>query len=164
MADSNYARSYKEVRYFKFMFAMSIVLLLLGIATFGYSIYYILSTQKYAAFFELFYMAALLIGMILFVSFSFQAIKKRKSQFMINLMFNERGRSTPALVITMTLAVIGWGLAIYFGLMFFGVAPLIFNFNDVLILAIFDTGLFLGILCLFFFFYPITIHKQTYKL
>ncbi len=157
-------RAYKEVRYFKWMFACAIILLLVGVASFAYSIYYIFATETWKAFFELVYMCALLIAMVLLVVFTFQAIKKRKSQFMINLMFNERGISKPALVISMTLAVIGWGFAVYFGLMFFKVAPLIFDFNDVLILAIFDTCLTLGVFGLYFFFYPIFIHKQTYKL
>jgi len=86
--------------------------------------------------------------------FSLKAIKNGESHIMRSLMCGDRVTSKTALVISIVLASIFFGLSLHSGLMFFGAVPLLFHFNKVLLLVLFNASISVAVMSLCFSFFP----------
>jgi len=129
-------------------------LILLGLASFVYSSIEILQNGLNEAFFELAYLGVHMIMLTTALLFSLKAIKNGESHIMRSLMCGDRVTSKTALVISIVLASIFFGLSLHSGLMFFGAVPLLFHFNKVLLLVLFNASISVAVMSLCFSFFP----------
>lgn len=143
-----------EKRYLTWIAVTIAALILLGLMSFVYSSIEIIQKGLNEAFFELTYLAVHIIMLVTGLVLSLKALKEGESHIMRSLMFSGRGVSTASLVVSLSLSVIFLGLSLYSGLMFLGTVPLIFHFNKVLLLVVFNSSFFVATLGLYFSFYP----------
>lgn len=143
----------KEKRYLIALFASLIVLAIMGIVSFVYTaaaIYQEGSMNNNIL--EFFYLGMHLVIVCAALIFSWNSLKTG-SYIMRNLMYSKFGRrSTPALIISGTLALIGYAVCVYFALVLFHVPLPNFNFPIALIVDLVNSPLTLGVVATFFFF------------
>jgi len=144
----------REKNYLIGVTATLIALILLGSASFVYSSIIILQNSLNEAFFELAYLGVHLIMLVTALVFSLKACKAGESYIMRNLMFSDRGASRTSFVVSLVLSILFFGLGLYSGLMFFGAVPLLFHFNQVLLLVLFNVSISVALVSLDFSFFP----------
>ena len=153
----------REKTYIKSFFAMIIILLILGIVSFVYSIVEIFNTQTLNNnIFELIYMGLHLIIVVFILMMTKSSLNKEESVVFKPLMMQKGDRfsNRKAQVIALILGIGGLFCAIYFFLVQIGVSLPKPNFPITLILDLVNSPLTVAILGFYSFFYPYVLLKK----
>lgn len=153
----------REVKYFKSLLIVTMLLIILFLVSLVYSVSEIFENKNMnSVFFELIYSAFHLIVLGLAIILNIQAIQQKDSFIIKGLMTEGNGKAVNKVgqIIAIVLASICFIITIYFMLVFFGVPLPYFNFPTILVLLLINVPLSITIYGVYFFMYPIiTIDK-----